>query len=531
MTDAPAVRLPRASRGLVLGLALVLLGLAQAGCDQPHQAFLRDDQGRALVLHGLNVASGAKGPTWHDGPPADPGDGHPWITEAEAHRIAQDWGFNVVRYLIFWEHVEPQPGVYDDAYLDQVAERVGWFRDAGVWVILDMHQDVYGKLDTSGRAIGFNGAPQWATITDGEIFNYNRMNWSLNYLNPAVLRAFDHLWNYDDGTHPELQDRYAAMWRHVAGRFAGTSNVLGYDLMNEPWAGSSYGFDWLGQFPIGDPAAQALWEATKLADFYRRVTAEIRSVDEDSWIFIEPAAAGSNEGSPSHLPKLDDPRGGDPQIAYFPHYYSLVMGILGSYDPALDTSIPDWEANRRSEIRHMGTPLLIGEFGAGPEFGNYLQNLEETVEMADRVTSGWTYWSHDPGSSWSILDGAHQEVAERADVLVRAYPQRVAGTIGAYSYDPQQRSFDLTWTDEPGVTGATEIYVPARRFYPEGFEVTLFEPLDSGWVSWDATREVLAVRTVPGISDHALRIVPQPPPGGPPPPGEGSVSRQSFATD
>lgn len=374
-----------------------------------------------------------------------------------------------------------------------------------------MHQDVYGKRDTAGRAIGFNGAPQWATITDGQPFQFNTLSWGFNYFEAAVLRAFDHFWDHDQGAHPELQDHYAAAWRHVAQRFEDTPNVLGYDVMNEPFPGSSYGFIVPGPLVVqlGDPAKQALWEANQLADFYRRVTTAIRAVDEDGWIFVEPSAIGANEGSAAHLPKLDDPRHGEPRIAYFPHYYSLLMSVSGAYSPAIDFSIADWAHERTKEARRMGTPLLIGEWGAGAEFQNYLENLEDTVAMADEVTSGWTHWSHDRGG-WGIVDRQNREVKAHADILVRAYPQRVAGTILAYAYDAKARHFAMAWGDEPGVTGATEIYVPAKRFFPNGFDVELFDPTGTWSSAWDASREVLSVTTDPGTSAHVIRIVPKP---------------------
>ncbi len=493
-----------------LSLAVLLPPLA--GCDRPHTAFLRDEQGRSLVLHGLNVSGSAKGPIWHYGTPSSPDTGLPWITEDDAHRISRDWGFNLVRYLIFWQHVEPQPGVYDDAYLDAVAERLRWLADAGVYVILDMHQDVYGKRDTAGRAIGFNGAPQWATLTDGEPFVFQTAAWGFNYFEPAVLRAFDHFWDGDAGAHPELQARYAAMWRHVAQRFANTPNVLGYDTMNEPFPGSKYGFVIPGplRVVVGDPAKQALWEASELAAFQHRMVSSIRSVDPDAWIFIEPPALGVNEGSASSLPKIDDVRSGEPRIAYYPHYYSLLLELSGSYDPTIDTSVRDWERNRREDARRLEAPLLMGEWGTGPEFANYALNLQHVVEMADRVTSGWTHWSHDRGYGWSILDAQNREVPERANILVRIYPQRVAGEILAYAYDATKRTFALSWGDEPGVSGPTEIYVPAARFFPHGFDVLLSDPPGRWSTSWDAGREVLAVVTDPATSAHVLRIVPRP---------------------
>ena len=92
-------------RRVLITLCLVLGTLA--GCDSQPQQYLRDEQGRALVLHGLNVTGSAK-----DDPRR-----LPWIEQADAERLSRDWGFNLARFLIFWDAVEPQPGVYDDTYL------------------------------------------------------------------------------------------------------------------------------------------------------------------------------------------------------------------------------------------------------------------------------------------------------------------------------------------------------------------------------------------------------------------------------
>src|SRR4051794_33545768 len=78
---------------------------------------ITDDQGRTLILHGLNTASSAKDAS-----------GLPWITQDDVVRERRDLGSDAVRYLIQWKNVEPRPGVYDEAYLDQVARRLAWYR-------------------------------------------------------------------------------------------------------------------------------------------------------------------------------------------------------------------------------------------------------------------------------------------------------------------------------------------------------------------------------------------------------------------
>ena len=118
-----------------------------------------------------------------------------------------------------------------------------------LYVILDMHQDLYGER------FGSDGAPVWATRDDG--LPYEPVSpWWLNYLAPAVRAAFSNLWN--DG---DLQQHYFNTWARVAARFAGHPAVIGYDLMNEPYFGNENPFT---------------FEAEKLAPFYRKATEAIR---------------------------------------------------------------------------------------------------------------------------------------------------------------------------------------------------------------------------------------------------------------
>ncbi len=65
--------------------------------------FVHDDDGRVVILRGMNIMSSAKG---HP-------ERLPNLEEPDVERYARQWGFNVVRYLIFWDAVEPSPGVYD----------------------------------------------------------------------------------------------------------------------------------------------------------------------------------------------------------------------------------------------------------------------------------------------------------------------------------------------------------------------------------------------------------------------------------
>src|SRR4051812_12426672 len=179
-------------------------------------------------------------------------------------------GYTTVRLGVIYGAVEPQPGVYDDAYLARIARTVRVLGRHGIVSLLDFHQDLYSE-----RFQG-EGWPDWAVMDDG-LPATPQLGFPANYLGmPALNRAFDHFWANDGG----LQDAYAKAWAHVAARFAGNPDVLGYDLLNEPWPGTGYA---ACVNPDGCPAFDAV-----LSAFSQRVADAIRAVDPDTLVFYEP---------------------------------------------------------------------------------------------------------------------------------------------------------------------------------------------------------------------------------------------------
>jgi hypothetical protein len=85
-------------------------------------------------------------------------------------------GFNGVRITVERYAVEPVPGQFDDAYLAHVAETVNILAGHGILSLIDFHQDEYGPV-------------------------------------------------FHDNGYPALN---------------GLPGLLGYEILNEPWPGSSY---------------------------------------------------------------------------------------------------------------------------------------------------------------------------------------------------------------------------------------------------------------------------------------------------
>src|SRR5206468_10218462 len=107
--------------------------------------------------------------------------------------------------------------------------------------------------------------------------------------------------------------------------------------------------------------------------------------------------------------------------------------------------------------RRTGAALLLSEFGATDD----LRKLSQSVELADRNMASWQYWAYfgrDPccerpeeGLLRDVGDppaGANVK-QDKLDVLARPYPRAVAGTPLRWSFDRQERSFELAYVPRP----------------------------------------------------------------------------------
>ena len=84
------------------------------GCDgsveSPDTRFIVDRCGRVVILRGVNVESASKG--------TKQSDSHLPATPLDAQRLLDTWGWNNVRFLVFWGAIEPKKGTFDEKYLD-----------------------------------------------------------------------------------------------------------------------------------------------------------------------------------------------------------------------------------------------------------------------------------------------------------------------------------------------------------------------------------------------------------------------------
>ena len=274
-----------------------------------------DNEGRTLILRGVNLGGDSKIPFCSPGSEIEPEflstkkkvsfAGRPFpLEEAESHfRRLKKAGLTFLRLVVTWEAIEHEgPGIYDEEYLAYLRKIILAGEKENISVFIDPHQDVWS------RWTGGDGAPAWtmeklgmdldlldqcgAAITrqrygifhkskkhpDGKPFpkmiwpsNYNR------YTAATMLSLFFAGLTYApdlqiDGENIQdwLQNRYIAAFRHAQRRLKNCAAIKGWGVINEPH------FGFIGQqdlniaedsvIPIGPRPSP--WQAIRAASGY-----------------------------------------------------------------------------------------------------------------------------------------------------------------------------------------------------------------------------------------------------------------------
>jgi endoglycosylceramidase len=456
--------------------------------------WVTDQTGRVVVIHGVNMV--------YKRPPYDPastgfGDDDAAFLESS--------GFNAVRVGVIWKAVEPQPGIYDDAYLSRIAGTVAALERHGIFSMLDFHQDLLNEK-FSGE-----GFPDWA-ILDGGLPAQPVTGFPFTYATSpglnAALAAF-----YANRAGPGgvgIGDRFAATWRHVAQRFAADRALLGYDLFNEPWPGNT-------TFPVcytapGCPA----FERGPLTAMQARPMRAIRSVDRTHLLWYEPSVTTQAGTSKYTGPNpTADPRAG---MSF--HSYCLMSGGCPTYEESsIDEALARADAN--------GDTSLLTEWGATGD----RTLIDRMVALSDRKMVSWMWWHYcgcqdpttdGPGDTQAIvLDPARPPTGANLKLsslrgLVEPYPQTVAGTPSGWHFDPASGAFELRYktarADRTGSFGAgslTEVATPGLA-YPNGYAAQV----QGGAIVSPRGAGVLEIAACPGAGAVTVAVKPSGPSGG-----------------
>mmetsp|Transcript_16786 Transcript_16786/g.33483 ORF Transcript_16786/g.33483 Transcript_16786/m.33483 type:complete len:497 (+) Transcript_16786:14-1504(+) len=454
-------------------LGLCFLGAASAaplsriGIKDGH---LVDEQGRYRIFHGFNDVQAAKGKQ-----PSENGKAFtPKLSQDENVRRewAEDVGVNVMRTPMMWAGGNPdEPDVYDDVYLATMEGIVDDLAEHGIYSFLDMHQDVISSLTGS-----YDGMPVYLANRTEVIKEYPwpvklpLRGWGEGYLALQTGAIFQDLY---DNTHGSL-DQWAGFWKHVAGIFKGNDNVIGYELINEPWPGNIYKHPSL-MLP-GNAGRKSLMPS------YDVVSAAIREVDQDHLIFYEPVTWGmifNGEVSGSGFDRV--PGGSewsDKSVLSF-HYYCWIQ--RGGDDPlkwyekgVCDKAFgPDVMRAVKKDIGNIGGASFMTEFGGNapnasePSSGG-VEEMDSLLDTADSFFESWAFWDIS-----AFYDSDNKGNVDNLSVFARVYAQAIAGSPTSMKYDRKGRKFELAYGVVEGIEGDTEVVVPRLAFEKGQYEISV----------------------------------------------------------
>ena len=480
--------------------------------DSANRTFI-DINGRQVMFHGVNVV--------YKVDPYIPSDGafdsQTSLNDEDIANLVK-WGMNFVRLGVMWEAVERTEGTYDDAYLDKVEALINKLGEAGIYTLVDAHQDVfartmcgegvpdfyakealkrndycvnpvvdkllkpiYDKLGvcTDITSFGFElDANEDPLITDCQ----SRVFYTY-YLTKQSMAAFDALFNNKKG----LQDKFVSYWDHVSRRFANNAYVVGYDPLNEPW--TAFARDPKLLYP-------GHMDKQYLAPMYTKIYEKYQSHDTNQQMWFEPVPMPDEIGVLSGYVfpvGFETPPGGEigsDKHVLNDHTYCCQLGAkycaTGEPSTADAAACLQWHekriGQRAKDSERLGVPLVITEFGACLTEAPCSQEINQVGDVADEHLVGWAYWqfktyadlttSAGTGSEgfWN-QDGTLQDYKVKA--LARSYMPVTQGILTSQKFDTTTAAFKAEFTYSDKATGTTAAYLNQDYWYQGEPEVTI----------------------------------------------------------
>ncbi|EGG14323.1 hypothetical protein DFA_12093 [Cavenderia fasciculata] len=421
-----------------------------------------DSYGREMYFHGVNVV--VKEPPWTP------------LLNITNYQLMQEWGLNSIRLGVMWAGVTPEVrGEYNQTYLDYISNLVEVMGEYNIFTLVDCHQDLYSWVYCG------DGAPAWASSIPTEgigmfpeplskpfVINTTDLvpsnqdcglhSWSSYYFSDAVSKAFQNLYDNVDG----IQDEFSNYWQQVVQTLKDSQYVLGYELINEPWAGDIY----------RDPLLMVPETADKinLAPMYERLSKDIRSIDPDHIIFFESVTWDEYGVGFDTVPGGNDWR----NLSTLSYHY---------YVPP-DFSIKEIMWARMRDLEKLGTAGFLTEFG-GPQVGDP-QAMIQVLEETDLNLQSWMLWVYD-----SLFNDNGEPNPEQIKIFSRTYPQYVSGTTKSMSFNTTSGEFSMVYTMNPNIQEPTEIYLNENVHYPNGYTFTVSPSKDVVIASTQTNRLLL----------------------------------------
>ena len=442
-----------------------------------------DEYGRERIFNGINIVD--KG-----------------VRENGVRKYAYTWekdriprlkalGINLIRLGFTWDIIEPLPGQYNEEYIAFLGRVLDELHKHGIYAFLDLHQDLYSG---SKGGVG-DGAPAWATLTDGYKFKEERFVWAEAYFwGKAVHRSFDNFWKNTKVEKKGLQDYYADMVQHLTKCLGDKPALIAFDFLNEPFPGSdsnkvikkllggavkvaftskninrikflgdliiknrrknlldNINAKVFGELVLGAAPVLNKFDNEKYTPFLNKMGAAVREVDDKLILFVDNSYY-CNLGIPCLAGPITVNGKKDELQCFGPH----------GYDFGVDTPLYKYASNERIKFifdEHKRTqdrldiPVIVGEWGGSSEGNEWFFHAKFILDMFDSHKWSHTYWCY----SNELPDS---EFAQK--VLKRAYPIAVTGEIISYSQDWDNNSFTIEFMQDKEFDVPTEIFVPAE---------------------------------------------------------------------
>lgn len=400
------------------------------------QGRLVDSVGREVVFRGINArVAGLFDVTFDDGRTAlQP------IPDFDADDAAQmaAAGFNLLRLPINWSGLEPQEGQFSATYLTRLDEVIALANDAGLYVLVDFHQDAWSK------EIGEDGAPLWAIVPPPrELLQGPLTDLARRRTSAQVMDAFRGFFENREG----IRDRFLPVWRLVTARYADRDGVVGFQPMNEPV---------VSHIDNGDAL---LWE------FYEVTAREMRVLNARHALWVEPDALRNftlrTAIRPTQFP--------DNNVVYAPHMYPNFIGMNHPTTEAWVNALTRTFDAIVAEAEPWGGATVIGEWGRDPRDANagaYARAIDTLTAQRGFGHATWL-WKEDSQDSWGFFDfDAATGWTERPgtlETIVVPYAQAVPGRVLQQTWDEATRTLSVTFVAQT-FGAAPLVFAPPERF-------------------------------------------------------------------
>lgn len=439
-----------------------------------------DESGRERIFNGMNVCDKGR----HD----EKINKHVYHHDVNEELVNTLYahGFNLIRLGITWESVQPEPDRFNKEYIEEIRGCLDLCYSKGIYVYLDMHQDLYSHYNAN---IG-DGAPPWATDTNGYRIVMPKLVWAAGYFwHRYVHAAFDNFWENKVVHGKGLQDWFCEMWQHVVKELGSHPAVIGYDFFNEPFPGKSGGKVFrnlikklvtttitdssvsklqLLKLGLGKEKAQVLnlyssevfrkitssgdklikeFDLNRYFPFISKVSSSVREIDKEKILMMENCYY-SNLGIPYSCPLPQVNGKADDKVIFAPHAYDLMVDT-DAYKYASNDRVGSIFAEHRRSQERLGVPVIVGEWGGFSQGTQWFPHVKFLLELFDSYKWSHTYWAYFGGLFETELFN---------DVLTRPYPRAVTGEIESYNHNRDEESFTLTYNQEKEYSLPTEIY-------------------------------------------------------------------------